>query len=649
MSETHNNVGLAQAEDFAEVISGSHIVLERSPPDYVRKISQYIECSAGPSNQNPEVESDSGDSLFITQLPVPQPVRKVRRRKSSRHPFKDRRGDSSSTHSDDDDRETSRKTKKKRKIHLPKYNFPFLTERKGKPRCTRLTTKQNHKFHNYAMGGFFKCVELWQGAEDLYEGLPTVDQDNEDISPLTEDEDKSGDEDLKVVAKNLFLAKSKAQRCQPWYTPAQEEGVVTREREKIVQISNKVPTSSMLSAKDKTDETHSASTCNDPAVPGNNKALRKIPRSRRTRFQELADVETRSKRVPFKEHIASEEESDWQSREGEDADITVTMETTLINAQAPLDLHENRMDNFSYVTSTPRKKDKRSKGHGVASGQREKNTRQEIELERDLGVKDNAVCSLSRDEPEVEEFSDVVSEPLRDESRRKKKKKKRSHQEPGSLGMNEKSSNRTAPLNGSTEKNVADTTEDKDVQLVRKKKKKKRKLSTTFPEVNESMSEVENQNNRTSSFLLADVEESSAFEARLHKKHKKKKLIGHKGAEDASGDSSHYNLPVKVVPKGQKRQHDSQVATNEDRPERAVDSAFLKPHEAKVKKKKKKKKHHDHWETEETLPFENEESRDLNSSLHQSHYAENSTEKSSLDTVKKKKHKKHTHAHQMYN
>nr|XP_049599483.1 uncharacterized protein LOC125982647 isoform X2 [Syngnathus scovelli] len=649
MSETNNYVGLAQAEDFAEVISGSHIVLERSPPDYVRKVSQYIECSAGPSNQNPQVESDSGDSLFITQLPAPQPVRKVRRRKSSRHPFKDTRGDSSSTPSDDDDRETSRKPKKKRKIYLPKYNFPFLTERKWKRRCTRLTTKQNQKFHNYAMGGFFKCVELWQGVEDLYEGLPTIDQDNEDISPLTEDEDKSGDEDLKVVAKNLFLAKSKAKMPQPWYTPPQEEGVVIHEREKIDQIPNKVPTSNMLSAKDKTDETHSASTCNDPAVPGNNKARRKIPRSRRTLFQEkLADLETRSKRVPFKEHIASEEESDWQSREGEDADITVTMETTVINAQAPLDLHKNRTDNFSYVTSTPRKKDKRSKGHGVASGGREKNTRQEIELERDLGVKDNAVCSLSRDEPEVEEFSDVVSEPLRDERRRKKKKKKRSHQEPGSLGMNEKSSNCTAPLNGSTEKNVADTTEDKDVQLVSKKKKKK-KLSRTFLE--ESMSEVENQNNRTSSFRLADVEESSAFEAELHKKHKKRKHIDHKGAEDASGDSSHYNLPekVKVVPKGQKRQHDSQVATNEDRLERGVDSVFLNPHETKVKKKKKKKKHHDHWETEETLSFENEESQDLNSSLNQSHYAESSTEKPSLDSIKKNKHKKRTLAHQIYN
>ncbi|XP_051903786.1 phoenix [Hippocampus zosterae] len=634
MSETHNNVGLTQSDALTDEISAGHIVLERSPPDYVKKISQYLERSAGPSSQNgkpevpPEVDSDSGDSLFITQLPVPQPMRTVRRRKSSRHSFttelEDSEGDISSSQSDAADHETSRKKRKKRKITLPKYNFSFLTERKWKSRCTNLTSKQNLKFHNNVMGGFFKCVELWQRAEDLYEGQPTVDQDDEDILPLTEDEgeDKSGDEDIKVVEKKRFLAKSKIKWQQAWHTPLpstkqheEEEGAVTQEREKTDQISSEVPTSSMALAKDKNDEP--------------------------LRIKLVQTRTLRRKRTLFPEDAA----------EPVDAETTpttatpITLECTDDTAQAPqaydeLVLHGNKMSNFSHVTNTQPTEDDNAEASVVASVKMKENKRQEVlvNLELDHSVQEDAKSSLSRDElteknklREVEDDSCVVSEPLSDERQLKKKKKKKSHQEPrtlDTLAASQKTAKRQC--NKFPEDDVGDKSEEKmssclseggdtfkrsddnDVQPVSKKKKKK-KSRTTIPPIDEFVCGLANKNDRTSSFLDADVEESSAaLEAELHhalKKKRKKKSSGHRSTEDFVGASSHSALPVKVVSESKKKRPDSQVVTLVERNESTAGSAFLKPDEGQVKKK----------------PKDQAQFGELNLPLNQAHHADDAT------------------------
>ncbi|XP_019750730.1 phoenix isoform X2 [Hippocampus comes] len=669
MSETHNNVGLTQSDALTDEISAGHIVLERSPPDYVKKISQYLECSAGPSRQNrtpeepPEVDSDSGDSLFITQLPVPQAVRTVRRRKSSRDTFatelEDSEGDISSSQSDAADHETSRKKRKKRKITLPKYSFSFLTERKRKSRCTNLTSKQNLKFHNYVMGGFFKCVELWQRAEDLSEGQPTVDQDDEDISPLTADEgeDKSGDEDIKVVEKKRFLAKSKTKWQQAWHIPLQcttqheeEEGAVTQEREKTDQISNEVPTSSMALAKDK-----------------NNEPLR---------IKVVPTRTLRRKRTLFPEETA----------ELVDAETTpttatpITLESTDDTAQAPqaydeLVLHGNKMSNFSHVTNTQTTEDDNAGASVVTSEKKKEHKRQEnelVNLELDLSVQEDATSSLSRDEPteknklrEVEDDSCVVSEPLGNERRLKKKKKKKSHQEPRSLDtLATSQKNAKRQCNKFPEDDISDKSEEKmssclseggdtfkrsdanDVQLVRKKKKKK-KSHTTIPPIDEFMCGLGNKNDWTSSFLVADVEESTAaLEAELHdalKKKRKKNSAGHGSTEDFVGASSHSALPenVQVALESKKKCPDSQVVNLVERNESTAGSAFLKPDEGKLKKKPKDQAYD---ETEETLLLDTEEFGELNSPLNQAHYADDEApdmaEDDTLNYLKDRKRKK---------
>ncbi|KAI3373471.1 hypothetical protein L3Q82_022083 [Scortum barcoo] len=211
------------------LVDGCHIILETSHPDYMEKISRYLEDSVAPCDQNQGcndpagADSDSGDSLFLTQEPVPEAVRTGRRR----HYYKSRSDPGSPSdllESEDDDCHGESKAGKERRrktCRLPKYNFPFLTERKWKSRSSLLPVQQNMSLHNHTMAGFFKCVrELWQGyqrEETMESSLPTVDRDGEYISPLSEEEEeRSEDEGIKVVEKKCFVVLSKAKRQQTW-------------------------------------------------------------------------------------------------------------------------------------------------------------------------------------------------------------------------------------------------------------------------------------------------------------------------------------------------------------------------------------------------------------------------------------------------
>ncbi|XP_061608538.1 uncharacterized protein LOC133467552 [Phyllopteryx taeniolatus] len=686
MSEITKDVGLTRDGALADLISAEsgHAVLEKSLPDCVKEISQHLE------RQNPkgptEVDSDSGDSLFLTQEPVPQAARAVRRRKSSQRTYategEDSGGITSSAQRHDDNHEMST-NKKKQKLKLPNYNFSFLTE--SWHRGTHLIKRHNIRLHNYVTGGFFKCVKLWQGTNHFWMPLPTVDQDDEDISPLTQDgEDKSSHEDIKVVDKKCFLAKSKTKQQQPWCTPPrgtkqwkhqQEGGVVTQEREKIVEISSmsnelkyQLPTSSMPLVEDGNDAVCSSSTCNIPAVLGNNEPLRnnmvqiQTPRSKRIPIpeerQELVDAETTNKCVLFKKQSnASREGSDQQSRQEEVEGVaatSVTVETTDENALA---LDENRRDNFLHVANTPMPEDSVADGD-LASVKKTRDDEQ-VNSQLDLSVKENAAFSLSHNDftekterGEVEELFCAVSEPLNDNRQGGKKKKKRSRHKPGSLDITAdpqetdkrkhkkivdtaqednnsgKSSSDAARLSRSTRKTkkrssvtdifdtldetqrVADetkkTTEDKEVQLVSKKKKKK--SGRMIPEDDELVSEREKKTNGTSSFLVADVEESSALEADSHFrfKKKKKKSASYESTGDFEGASSNCALPetIEVGLGGKKRRTDSQVA----RKESADGSGHLKPGEHKLKTKKNKNKGWLHRQTVGTSPVETGES-----------------------------------------
>ncbi|KAM9847151.1 uncharacterized protein ACBR49_010396 [Aulostomus maculatus] len=248
MSEDLNNSSRPQSEAFAEDLSADscHAVEITSPPDYMRKISRYLESVVEQGGKSPVInngsgtDSDSGDSLFITQKPVPAAKRSVRRR-HSRHGShltspswegaNEDNSSSSASHSEDDEKKRAQR-KKYRRRKLPKYNFPFL-------RSTQITHRKNIKLHNFAMAGFFKSVqELWQGCqtmEDRRSSLPTVDVEGEDISPLTEEdeEERSVDTDIKVVARKYLLARCKA-KVQP---PVSTQQKIMKGEKKQIQES----------------------------------------------------------------------------------------------------------------------------------------------------------------------------------------------------------------------------------------------------------------------------------------------------------------------------------------------------------------------------------------------------------------------------
>ncbi|XP_074468233.1 uncharacterized protein LOC141753442 isoform X2 [Sebastes fasciatus] len=230
MTEVRNSLTRTQFDAIAEVVSAEsfHIVLETNPPDYVEKISHYLESCVGQSGQEnvsngpAEADSDSGDSLFITQKPVPEAERSGRQRTySSRskpvspRDLEESEEDTSSSTSHDEESKTDKKRRRIKKYKLPTYNFPFLAERKLKLRSTGLPD-QNKNLLNYTMGGFFKCVRELR--LEPKSSLPTVDTDGEDISPLSEeDEDRSEVEDIKVVERKQLveiLSPSKAKRQQ---------------------------------------------------------------------------------------------------------------------------------------------------------------------------------------------------------------------------------------------------------------------------------------------------------------------------------------------------------------------------------------------------------------------------------------------------
>ncbi|XP_063750562.1 uncharacterized protein LOC134871677 isoform X2 [Eleginops maclovinus] len=186
-----------------------------------RYVKSSLRQGRDPVSEGPaEAESDSGDSLFITQKPVPEAVRSGR---STRYSWWAKPLSPTDIEESEEDKESSDSyhgespsgnLHRIKKIRLPKFSFPFRAERKRV-----LLRVHNERLHSYLMGGFFECVRLrdlrmgCQTTKDVESSLPTVDMDGEHISPLSEeDEERLDEEDIKVVERKQFLMSSKSSR-----------------------------------------------------------------------------------------------------------------------------------------------------------------------------------------------------------------------------------------------------------------------------------------------------------------------------------------------------------------------------------------------------------------------------------------------------
>ncbi|KAK5613718.1 hypothetical protein CRENBAI_017394 [Crenichthys baileyi] len=219
MSEDVHSPSCVHSDTFPRPdLSGQprHTVPENSPPDHVKQMTRSL-MSSLEQQTGPDTDSDSGDSLFITQKCVPE----RRRRSNQRSTFRTHRDAPEheyDTSTSEEEHRAGRKQRRKATKHQ-KFTFPFLKKRL----MTRLPFYKDRKLHYYAMGGYFRCTkELWEGyetGEGLVASLPTVDMDGESVSPMSEEEDETiEDEDIKVVEKKRFVA-LKAKSYQPWFNP----------------------------------------------------------------------------------------------------------------------------------------------------------------------------------------------------------------------------------------------------------------------------------------------------------------------------------------------------------------------------------------------------------------------------------------------
>ncbi|XP_035522085.1 phoenix [Morone saxatilis] len=498
MADVRNSLSWTQSDALAEVVSAEscHIALEPSPPDYVEKISRYLESSVGQGEQDKvchepaEAESDSGDSLFITQKPVPEAVRSARRGRYSlrKHPiFLSEESDGDSLSSNGESRTAKRR--KRQKCILPKYSFPFLSEKKWKPTSTLLPTRQNTSLHNFMMGGFFKCVrEQWQGLErgdDVESSLPTVDVDGDCISPLAEEEEEGSEvEDIKVVEKKHFVASLKAKSRHAWCNQLKQRNKKSGDAKQKIVFQQKAREEELCDDSDATvcelpiprqyvqNDREASTTVTEPQTdvfhtddlsqtaqaedePESQSLLRGLPDLIHDTNNDSVCSETvvkkRKKKKKDRDHESVEEEKSQEEPQGVHAAAEVTPSLSQDDRAEPLASQtsdELELNERNCIVShddtilrqeerdSPDSKQKKKKRKKTAA----ENVGQEVDgnLELDVRVEDSvfsASCNVDssgkkkkskRSGEDVEQLqSNAVAEPLNDDAEIQTKKKKR--------------------------------------------------------------------------------------------------------------------------------------------------------------------------------------------------------------------------------
>ncbi|XP_042165024.1 uncharacterized protein LOC112246913 isoform X2 [Oncorhynchus tshawytscha] len=260
--ENNNTRTLLNSECVYEAAedNSSQIILENPDPDIVKTISHYFDAALSGQKYvlshpvtdhgaESSADRDSGDSLFITQVPVSEVVRSVRRCHSKERSEFTCTIESEEESGDEDGPATPQRKqqvsqamkhhKRKAEKHgLKKYSFPFLgSVYRSKPlssrecayRNTHLSLLNGVAFSSKAIGGFFRCVKTLKkfskGKATLASALPNRYLDKEgELSPLSEQEVESegSDDDIRVVENKLLMLFLKKKNSQTWCYPSSE-------------------------------------------------------------------------------------------------------------------------------------------------------------------------------------------------------------------------------------------------------------------------------------------------------------------------------------------------------------------------------------------------------------------------------------------
>ncbi|XP_038861372.1 E3 ubiquitin-protein ligase RBBP6-like isoform X2 [Salvelinus namaycush] len=302
--ENNNTRTLLNSEGVYEAAedNSSQLILENPDPDIVKTISHYFEAALSGQKYvlshpvtdhgtESSADRDSGDSLFITQVPVSEVVRSVRRCHSKERSEFTCTIESEEESGEEDGPATPQRKqqvshamkhhKRKAEKHgLKKYSFPFLgSVYRSKPLSSRERTYRNTHlpllksvtFSSKAIGGFFRCVKTLKkfskGKATLASALPNRYLDEEgELSPLSEQEVESegSDDDIRVVENTLLMPFLKKKNRQTWCHPSSE---AEKQCRKFSSVSKYFTKDSTSVSKDSTAKTKKRSTKKTQHLP----------------------------------------------------------------------------------------------------------------------------------------------------------------------------------------------------------------------------------------------------------------------------------------------------------------------------------------------------------------------------------------------
>ncbi|XP_059405948.1 phoenix [Carassius carassius] len=219
---------VAHVGDLIDIDPHSELIFETPPPDVVDSINECFEQFTSTVEKRSDAtprklssDSDSGESLFITQSRT-KAVRTERRLRSSKRP--ESVSDDSGNGREHEDTEHERgsggqrvECPKRRKslIYLPpqRTTFPFLLK---SLRRQNLSSKKSQILENSEMGGFLKCIrKIEEGCENTGRAISPSLLESE-LSDNSEGDDHNSDHEVTKVDRSIFVPSYFKGNKQKW-------------------------------------------------------------------------------------------------------------------------------------------------------------------------------------------------------------------------------------------------------------------------------------------------------------------------------------------------------------------------------------------------------------------------------------------------
>ncbi|XP_026068120.1 phoenix [Carassius auratus] len=227
-STRENAPVVSHVGDLIDIDPHSELIFETPPPDVVDSINECfeqftstVEKRSDATPHNLSSDSDSGESLFITQSRT-KAVRTERRLRSSKRP--ESVSDDSGNGRENEDTEHERgsggqrvECPKRRKslIYLPprRTTFPFLLK---SLRRQNLSSKKSQILENSEMGGFLKCIrKIEEGCVNTGRAISPSLLESE-LSDNSEGGDQHSDHEVTKVDRSIFVPSYFKGNKQKW-------------------------------------------------------------------------------------------------------------------------------------------------------------------------------------------------------------------------------------------------------------------------------------------------------------------------------------------------------------------------------------------------------------------------------------------------